>query len=65
MWGLVGIANAAAGLWLLVTQSTHVYVLASTVLSIAVPAAAVSASIVWFRRTVARASQIGIPSRNG
>ena len=52
MWGVVGIANAAAGLWLLVTQATNVYVLASTVLSIAVPAAAISASIVWFRQTI-------------
>jgi hypothetical protein len=52
MWGVVGIANAAAGLWLLVTQVTDVYVLASTALSIAVPAAAISASIVWFRHTI-------------
>jgi hypothetical protein len=65
MWGVVGIANAAAGLWLLVTQSTHVYVLASTVLSIAVPATAAWASIVWFGRTVARTSKIGVPTHNG
>jgi hypothetical protein len=47
------IANAAAGLWLLVTQATNVYVLASTALSIGVPAAAISASILWFRHTIA------------
>jgi hypothetical protein len=52
LWGVVGIANAATGLWLLVTQTTDVYVLASTALSIAVPAAAISASIVWFRHTI-------------
>ena len=56
LWGVTGIANSAAGLWLLVTQSTNFYVLASTALSIGVPAAAVSASIVWFRRTVAQTS---------
>jgi hypothetical protein len=56
MWGVTGIAHSAAGLWLLVTQSTNVYVLASTALSIGVPAAAVSASIAWFRHTVARTS---------
>ena len=73
MWGVTGIANAAVGLWLLVTLSTSVYVLASTALSIGVPAAAVSASIAWFRHTVAQtSSRIGasraltstVPSRN-
>ncbi len=53
MWGAVGLANAAAGFWLLTTQSTNVYVIASTALSIGVTAAAVAASAVWFRRTVA------------
>ena len=56
MWGAVGLANAAAGFWLLTTQSTNVYVIASTVLSIGVTAAAVAASAVWFRRTVAHVS---------
>ena len=60
MWGVIGIANAAAGLWLLVTQTMSVYVLASTALSIGVPAAAISASIMWFRHTVAHtSSEIG------
>jgi hypothetical protein len=53
MWGVVGLANAGAGLWLLVTLPTNVYVLASTALSIGVTAAAVAASTAWFRRTVA------------
>jgi hypothetical protein len=38
---------------LLVTQTTNVYVLASTALSLGVPAAAVSASIMWFRHAIA------------
>jgi len=55
MWGAVGLANAAAGFWLLTTQSTNVYVVASTA-SIGVTASAVAASAVWFRRTVAQCS---------
>lgn len=54
MWGVVGMLNAGLGLWLLTTQSTDVYVVASTVLSLAVTAGAVAASVLWFRRTAAR-----------
>src|SRR5262245_52516217 len=52
LWGLVGLAHAALGLWLLVTLSTGVYVVVNALLSIAVPAAALAVSIAWFRRTV-------------
>ena len=54
MWGVVGLANALLGLWLLVTLSTSAYVVASTVLSIVVTGGAVVASVLWFRHTVAR-----------
>jgi hypothetical protein len=52
MWGLVGLAHAALGLWLLVTLSMSPYVVVNAVLSVAVPAAALAASVAWFRRTV-------------
>jgi hypothetical protein len=52
LWGLVGVAHAALGFWLLVTLSTGVYVVVNAVLSVAVPAAAVAVSVTWFRRTV-------------
>ena len=54
MWGLIGLGNAAVALWLLTNQSTGVFVVAKTVLSTALTAAAVAVSTLWFRRTVAR-----------
>jgi hypothetical protein len=51
LWGLIGLAHAAIGLWLLVTLSTGTYVIANAVLSVAVPAVALAVSIAWFRRT--------------
>ena len=53
MWGVVGLANAAAAFWLLTTQSATVYVISSTALSIGVTAAALAASLAWLRRTIA------------
>ena len=52
LWGLVGLAHAAIGLWLLVTLSTGAYVVANAVLSVAVPAVALAVSVTWFRRTM-------------
>jgi hypothetical protein len=52
LWGLVGLAHAAIGLWLLVTLSTGAYVVVNAVLSVVVPAVALAVSITWFRRTV-------------
>jgi hypothetical protein len=52
MWGLVGLAHAALGLWLLVTLSLSPYVVVNAVLSVTVPAVALAASVAWFRRDV-------------
>jgi hypothetical protein len=52
LWGLVGLAHAAIGLWLLVTLSTGAYVVVNAVLSVAVPAVALAVSVTWFRRAV-------------
>ena len=52
LWGIVGVAHAALGFWLLVTLSTGVYVVVNAVLSVAVPAAALAVSVTWFRRSV-------------
>ena len=54
MWGVVGLANASVTLWLLMTQPTAVYVVAKTVLSIAVTVGAVVLSFVWFRSSMTR-----------
>jgi intracellular septation protein A len=53
MWGTLAFANATATLWLLTTQSTGVYVVLRTLLSIGWNAAAIVISVVWFRRTMA------------
>lgn len=52
MWGLVGLAHAATGLWLLLTLSTNAYVVVNALVSVAVPATAITASVAWFRRAV-------------
>jgi hypothetical protein len=52
LWGIVGLAHAAMGLFLLVTLTTSTYVVVNAVLSVAVPAAVLAASVAWFRRTV-------------
>jgi hypothetical protein len=52
LMGVVGIAHAALGLWLLLTLTAGTYVVVNAVLSIAIPGAALAISIAWFRRTV-------------
>jgi hypothetical protein len=52
LMGVVGIAHAALGLWLLLTLTAGTYVVVNAVLSIAIPGAALAISITWFRRTV-------------
>ena len=52
MWGLVGLAHAAIGFWLLCTLSLSPYVVVNAILSVAVPAAVLAASVAWFRRDV-------------
>jgi hypothetical protein len=65
MWGTLAFANASATLWLLTTQSTGVYVILKTVLSIGWNAAAITLSVIWFRRTLAAIGALGstAPSR--
>lgn len=52
MWGLIGLAHAGVGLWLLLNLSTDAYVVVNTLLSVGVPAAAIAVSASWFRRVV-------------
>jgi hypothetical protein len=52
LMGLVGLAHAALGLWLLLTLTAGTYVVVNAVLSIAIPATALAVSVAWFRRTV-------------
>jgi hypothetical protein len=52
LMGVVGVAHAALGLWLLLTLTAGTYVVVNAVLSIAIPATALAVSIAWFRRTV-------------
>ena len=52
LMGVVGLAHAALGLWLLLTLTAGTYVVVNAVLSIAIPATALAVSIAWFRRTV-------------
>ena len=52
LMGVVGLAHAALGLWLLVTLTTGTYVVVNAVHSIAIPATALDVSIAWFRRSV-------------
>jgi hypothetical protein len=52
LWGLVGLAHAALGLWLLLHLSLSPYVVVNAVLSVAVPAAVLALSVAWFRRDV-------------
>jgi hypothetical protein len=52
MWGLVGLAHAALGFWLLLTLSVSPYVVVNAVLSVVVPAAVLALSVAWFRRDV-------------
>ena len=53
MWGLVGIAHAGVGLWLLMNLATSAYVVVNAILSVAVPATTIAISARWFRRAVA------------
>jgi hypothetical protein len=52
LMGVVGLAHAALGLWLLLTLTAGTYVVVNAVLSIAIPATALAVSIAWFRRIV-------------
>jgi hypothetical protein len=49
--GVVGLAHAALGLWLLLTLTAGTYVVVNAVLSIAIPGAAIALSVAWFRRS--------------
>jgi intracellular septation protein A len=54
MWAAVGLFNAAAAYWLLVTLATSTFAITSTALSITVTVLAVGVSILWFRRSMSR-----------
>jgi Protein of unknown function (DUF3159) len=60
MWGAIGLLNAGAALWLLLTQTTPVYVVTKTALSIAVTVVAVAVSVVWFRRSITRHGLVAV-----
>lgn len=61
LWALVNVVNAAATVWLLVTQPIGVYLLGKTVVSMGVMAAAITLSTVWFRRTLRRLTPATVP----
>jgi hypothetical protein len=54
LWGFTQLTNAALSIWLLVTQSISVFVLARTAASLLLTASAILVSTVWFRRVMAR-----------
>jgi hypothetical protein len=54
MWAIVVLANAGFGFWMLVTQSTTVFLAARLICSIAVIAAAMVASTLWFMRSATK-----------
>jgi intracellular septation protein A len=54
MWAIVGLANAALTLWLLVTVSTSAFVAAQAALSVSVTVTAVGVSFLWFRSSLTR-----------
>ena len=51
------LVNAGVTIWLLLTQPVGTYLLAKTVVSFAVMAAAISLSTVWFKSTLRRHGQ--------
>jgi len=54
MWAAVSLTNVALTLWLLMTQSVATFVVAKTAITIVFNFGAVIASVVWFKRLVAR-----------
>jgi hypothetical protein len=51
-WGVVGLAHALFGLWLLTNLSTDNYLVVNTFVSGAVPITLIAISVTWFRRAV-------------
>lgn len=54
MWAVVGFANTAITVWLLLSQSTATYVMIKTPLSVLVTVGTIAASVVWFRHSMNR-----------
>jgi len=54
LWGAVFLANAAVSLWLLVSQSVGVYVVAKQALSTTLTVSAIGLSVWWFKREMTR-----------
>jgi hypothetical protein len=54
LWGVTQLVNAGVTLWLLVSQSVGVYVVARTAMSWTLTAAVIGVSIAWFTKVVRR-----------
>ena len=52
LWTFVFVANAALGLWFLLSQSLGNFVLLKTTVTMLVIGAAIAVSTLWFRRTL-------------
>jgi hypothetical protein len=52
LWAATQLANALITLWLLLTESVGVFVVARTAVSLALTASAITVSVVWFRRSL-------------
>jgi hypothetical protein len=52
LWGITQLLNAAATLWLLMSQPVATYVVTRTAMSYTLTIAAIAVSVVWFRRAV-------------
>ncbi|HSO96745.1 MAG TPA: VC0807 family protein [Acidimicrobiia bacterium] len=52
LWAVTEFVNAAVALWLLLSQSVGVFVVTRTVSSLTLSAAAVTLSVLWFRRSM-------------
>ena len=53
LWAFAQVANAGITIWLLFSQSLETFVLMRSVVSTTVTVAAVVASVVWFKRSMA------------
>jgi intracellular septation protein A len=50
LWAFVNLVNATVTIWLLLTTPVAVYVAAKTLVSLAVTAAGIAVSVLWFKR---------------
>jgi len=52
LWAATQLANALLTMWLLLSESVGVFVVARTVVSLTLTAAAITLSVLWFRRSM-------------